>query len=182
MKKFLLLFCATLMLALGFSSCTENVPKPWTKEAIEEIAKESAQAVFYDMANPTFNTVDEAVIAQDTYIDGMSVDSVFYSLKPSTLKRVADVAINKNGFTDKKGIVGEYLKNKDVYLNMSETIAPAASTKDDKSATEGGGLGVTKDSGPGDKVFSTEYSYHTDTVDGKPVKVQTKVEKSYVKP
>ena len=146
------------------------------------MAKAAATTVFYDLHNPTFNTVDEAVIAQDTYIDGMSVDSVFCSLKPSTLKRVADVCINKNRFTDKKDIVREYLKNINVYNNMSDSVAPP-STKDDKStATDSGGSDVTKVDGSDGKVFSTEYSYHTDTVDGKPVKVQTKVEKSYVKP
>lgn len=181
MKKFILFMCATLMLALGFSACTDGAPKPWSKTQIEEIAKESARTVYYELTNPTFNTVDEAVIAQDVYIDGMSVDSTFYSLKPSTLKRVADVCINKTGFTDKKGIVGEYLKNKSVYANMSENIESTAS-KDDKSATGDGGSGVTKDDDNAGKVFSTEYSYHTDTVDGKPVKVQIKVEKSYVKP
>lgn len=181
MKKFILFTCAAFVMALGFSACTDSTPKPWSKEAIEEIAKESARTVYYELTNPTFNTVDEAVIAQDTYIDGRSIDSTFYSLKPSTLKRVADVCINKNGFADKKAIVGEYLKNISVYSNMSDSVAPPT-TKDDKStATDSGGSDVTKDSGSDGKVFSTEYSYHTDTVDGKPVRVQTKVEKSYVK-
>jgi len=180
MKKFILFACAALVLALGFSACKGDTPKFWTQEAIEEIAKESARSVYYELTNPTFNTVDEAVIAQNTYIDGKSIDSTFYSLKPSTLKRVADVCINKNGFADKKAIVGEYLKNISVYSNMSDSVAPPAS-KDDKSATDSGGSDVTKDNGSDGKVFSTEYSYHTDTVDGKPVRVQTKVEKSYVK-
>jgi hypothetical protein len=181
MKKFILFACATLVMALGFSACTDSTPKPWSKEAIEEIAKESARSTYYELTNPTFNSVDEVVLAQDTYIDGKSIDSTFYSMKPSTLKRVADVCINKIGFTDKKGIVGEYLKNVSVYSNMSETI-PTQSTKDEKSAaTDSGGSDVTKDDGSDGKIFSTEYSYHTDTVDGKPVRIQTKVEKSYVK-
>lgn len=180
MKKFILFACATLVMALGFSACTDSTPKPWSKEAIEEIAKESARITYYELTNPTFNTVDEVVIAQDTYIDGKSIDSTFYSMKPSTLKRVADVCINKTGFTDKKGIVGEYLKNISVYSNMSDPT-PTVSTKDDKSATDSGGSDVTKVDEHDGKIFSTEYSYHTDTVDGKPVRVQTKVEKSYVK-
>lgn len=178
MKKFILFACAALVMALGFSACTDSTPKPWSKEAIEEIAKESARTVYYELTNPTFNTVDEAVIAQDTYIDGKSIDSTFYSLKPSTLKRVADVCINKNGFADKKGIVGEYLKNISVYSNMSETI-PTQSTKDEKSATDSGGSDVTK--GDSAKVFETSFNYYTDTVGGKPVKIQVKTVKSYVK-
>ena len=175
MKKFILFTCATLVMALGFSACTDSTPKPWSKEAIEEIAKESARSTYYELTNPTFNTVDEVVLAQDTYIDGKSIDSTFYSLKPSTLKRVADVCINKNGFADKKAIVGEYLKNISVYSNMSETL-PA--TKDEKSATDSGGSDVTK--GDSAKVFETSFNYYTDTVGGKPVKVQVKTIKSYV--
>lgn len=175
MKKFILFACATLVMALGFSACTDSTPKPWSKEAIEEIAKESARSTYYELTNPTFNTVDEVVLAQDTYIDGKSIDSTFYSLKPSTLKRVADVCINKNGFADKKAIVGEYLKNISVYSNMSEAL-PA--TKDEKSATDSGGSDVTK--GDSAKVFETSFNYYTDTVGGKPVKVQVKTIKSYV--
>lgn len=175
MKKFILFACATLVMALGFSACTDSTPKLWSKEAIEEIAKESARSAYYELTNPTFNTVDEAVIAQDTYIDGRSIDSTFYSLKPSTLKRVADVCINKNGFADKKAIVGEYLKNISVYSNMSDSVA--LPTKNEKSATDSGGSDVTKKDG----VFETSYNYYTDTIDGNAVKVQVKTEKSYVK-
>ena len=179
MKKFLLLFCATLMLALGFSSCGNDPTKTWKKAEIEEIAKAAATTVYFDLSNPSFYTVDEAVIAQNTYIDGMSVDSVFRSLKPSTLKRVADVCINKSRFTDKKGIVREYLKNISVYSNMSDS-SPIASNNNNNAATGAGGSGVTKDDST--KVFETSFNYYTDTVNGKPVKVEIKTIKSYVKP
>ena len=174
MRKFILLSCACVM-ALGFLSCKKDTtPKLWEKAEIEEIAKAAATSVYCDMANPTFINVEEAAICQDTYIDGKSVDSIFSSLPPSTLKRVADVCINKAGFTDKKSIVSEYVKNKDVYSNMSKEDP---SVKYDKHATDSGGSGVTKKEG----VFETSYNYYTDTIGGAAVKVQVKTEKSYVK-
>lgn len=179
-KKLIFFFCAMLMLALGFSSCGDDTVKPWSKAEIEEIASSNATSVYFDLTNPTFNSVADATDCQETIIDGYSIDSIFRTMPPGIMRKVADVCINKSGQTDKKQIVREFKKNKDVYLNMSENLPPAPS-KDDKSATDSGGLDVTKDSGSDGKIFSTEYSYHTDTVDGKPIRVQTKVEKSYVK-
>ena len=180
MKKFIILFCAMFMLALGFSSCGDNTAKPWSKTEIEEIAASNATSVYFDLANPTFDSVADAIDCQEITKDAYSVDSVFRTMPQSIMRKVADVCINKSGSTDKKQIVQEFNRNKDVYLNMSENLPPASS-KDDKNATDSGGSDVTKDNGSDGKVFSTEYSYHTDTVDGKPVRVQTKVEKSYVK-
>lgn len=179
MKRAILFLCATLMLALGFSSCSDDPTRTWTKAEVEEMAKEAASSVYFDLNNPTFNCVDDVVIAYDAYQNALSIDSTFYSLSISTLKRVADVCINRNGQTDKKDIVREYLKHISVYTNMSEKI-PTASTKDDKSATDSGGSDVTKDDGS--KVFETSFNYYNDTVDGKPVKVEVKTTKSYVKP
>ena len=93
------------------------------------------------------------------------------------MRKVADVCINKSGQTDKKQIVREFKKNKDVYLNMSENLPPATPKDDKSSATDSGGSDVTKKDG----VFETSYNYYTDTVDGNAVKVQVKTEKSYVK-
>lgn len=179
-KKLILFFCATLMLAFGFSSCGDNATRTWTKTEVEEMAAGRATSVYFDLTNPTFNSVADATDYQETAIEGYSIDSIFRTMPPGIMRKVADVCVNKSGQTDKKQIVREFEKNKDVYLNMSENLPPA-STKNDKSATGDGGSGVTKDSGSDSKVFSTEYSYSTDTVDGKPVRIQTKVEKSYVK-
>ena len=176
-KKLILFLCAVFALALGFSSCGDSTPMPWSKEAIEEISTKSASAAFNTMANPEFTTVTDVVEYRDNLFEGKSVDSIFESMPEIVLKRVADVCINKSGVTDKKQIVKEYQKNRAVYGNMSEQI-PTASTKDDKTATDSGGSDVTKEDG---KVFETSYNYYTDTIDGKPVKVRVKTEKSYEK-
>lgn len=173
MKKFIFFLCSICMLALGVSSCSDG-PKVWTQTEIEEISKESARVIYYELTNPTFENVGDVVDYQELIEDGKSIDSTFSSLSPSTLKRVADVCINKSGVTDKKQIVREYLKNISVYSNMSEKIS--ADDKN-KAATDSGGVDVTKKDG----VFETAYSYYTDTVDGHAVKVQVKTEKSYVK-
>jgi hypothetical protein len=166
------------MLALGFSSCNDAGKVIWSESEIEEVCKQTATSVYFDLVNPTYSNVDEVVDDLDAYQDHMSIDSVFYSLPISTIKRVADVCINKSGQTDKKQIVREYLKNISVYSNMSENLPP--SKNDKATATGDGGSGVTKDDST--SVFETSYNYYTDTVGGKPIKVQVKTIKSYVKP
>lgn len=173
-KKLIFFLCSMFMLALGVSSCSDG-PKVWTQTEIEEISKESARSVYYELTNPTFESVGDVAHYQEIIEDEKSIDSTFSSLSPSILKRVADVCINKSSATDKKQIVNEYLKNISVYSNMSEKIPDES--KPDKAATDSGGSDVTKKDG----VFETSYNYYTDTIDGKPVKVQVKTEKSYVK-
>lgn len=173
-KKLIFFLCSMFMLALGVSSCSDG-PKVWTQTEIEEISKESARSVYYELMNPTFESVGDVAHYQEIIEDEKSIDSTFSSLSPSILKRVADVCINKSSATDKKQIVNEYLKNISVYSNMSEKIPDES--KPDKAATDSGGSDVTKKDG----VFETSYNYYTDTIDGKPVKVQVKTEKSYVK-
>ncbi len=175
-KKLIFFLCSMFMLALGFSSCGEKMPKAWTQAEIEEIADQSARTVYYELTNPTFENVGDVTHYRETIEDGESIDSVFSMLSTATLKRVADVCINKSGITDKKQIVQEYLKNKSVYSNMSPDPV-SADSKTDKPATDSGGSDVTKKDG----VFETSYNYYADTIDGKPVKVQVKTEKSYVK-
>lgn len=176
-KKLSLFYCATLMLALGFSSCGDNTAKPWSKTEIEEMVTSNATATYFDLANPTFDLVADAIDCQEITKDVYSVDSIFRTMPQSILRKVADVCINKSGSTDKKQIVQEFNKNKDVYLNMSENLPPASS-KNDKSATDSGGSDVTK--GDSAKVFETSFNYYTDTIGGKPIKVQVKTIKSYV--
>ena len=181
-KKLIFFLCTAFMLALGlatFSSCGDSTPKAWSKEEIETLSTESASTVYYDLVNPTFSSVNDVVDYRDNTFEGKSIDSTFEALPEVILRRVADVCINKHGSTDKKDIVREYIKNQSVYINMSDKI-PSAESKDDKStATDSGGSDVTKDDKS--KVFETSYNYYTDTVDGKPVKVQVKTEKSYEK-
>lgn len=176
MKKILLLFCATLMLALGTTSCGDDPTRTWSKSEIEEISKESFSTLHFDIVNPSFASVAEATDCQEALSECYAIDSIFRTLPPGVMRKVADVCINKSGVTDKKQIVREFKKNKDVYLNMSENLPPA-STKDEKAATGDGGSGVTKDDGSG--VFETNFNYYTDTVTGK--KVEVKTTKSYVK-
>lgn len=179
MKKLIFFLCCILIATLGFvtfSSCGgDDMLKTWSKTEIEQIASENASSVYFDLVNPQFTNVSDVADYQDTMIEGYSIDSVFKGLPPSVLKRVADVCINKSGSTDRRQIVKEYIKNMSVYANMSRED-PANEVKKTDSATNSGGSDVTKKDG----VFETSYSYYTDTINGDPVKVQVKTEKSYV--
>ena len=64
-KKLILFFCATLMLALGFSSCGDDQLRTWSKNEIEEVAASNATSVYYDLINPTFSSVAEATASSE---------------------------------------------------------------------------------------------------------------------
>lgn len=171
MRKLIFLVLCAVIAAFSmatFSSCGDNAVKPWSKTAIEEIATESANGVYYDLINPTFLSVDDAVSYHDQLTHGLSIDSVFMSIPKKTLRNVANVCIKNSGSANKQQIVDEYITNAKVYKNLP-----------DQPATDSGGSDVTKEEKKLSGVFSTEYNYYTDTVNGKPVKVQVKTEKSY---
>lgn len=162
----------------GMTSCKKNTTFPWGNdtEQIEQIADSIANLAVYEYANPTFESADQAVVYRDLTLDGKSIDSVFNVMSDKTLFEVATVCIKRVGGATKRDIVNEYLSHTDIYNNLPQT-ASNPPTKDEQSSTEDSG--VRKDD-KGD-VISTSYRYHTDTVDGKAVKVQIKEEKSYVK-
>lgn len=173
MKKLIFLMLSAVIAVLSmttFCSCGDDTAKPWSKTAIEEIATESANGVYYDLINPVFMSVDDAVSYQEQLMHGLSIDSLYMSIPKKTLRNVANVCIKNSGSANKQQIVDEYLSNAKVYKNLPEAT--------ETTATDSGGSDVTKEkklSG----VFSTEYNYYTDTVNGKPVRIQVKTEKSY---
>ena len=97
-------------------------------------------------------------------------------MKFETDKEVNDVAtvlIKKYGNCKKKCIVDEYFSHADIYRNLPDKVATESEPPSEQSSASANDRSTLP--------FSTEYQYSTDTVDGKPVKVQTKREKSYVR-
>lgn len=127
------------------------------------------------VVNPQFTNVSDAVNFQITSKEGASIDSAFLALPETTLRNVANVVLQKKGFINKLEIVYEYKAHPDIYNNLpkeEQVITSADLKKDvDKTATDLG----QRPSG----VISTSYQYRTDTIDGKPVKIQIKTEASY---
>ena len=66
-----------------------------------------------------------------------------------------------------------HFSHADIYRNLPDKVATESEPPSEQSSASANDRSTLP--------FSTEYQYSTDTVDGKPVKVQTKTEKSYVR-
>lgn len=126
------------------------------------------------IVNPEFTTVEEVIQFRHQTDQGFVIDSIFRSIPEQVLANVATVIIKKHGTLTKKTIAEEYRANMSVYDNLpTSTTALNQQPKEvDLSSTD---LGNRRDS-----VIATSYSYRTDTINGKPVKIQIKKEERYV--
>lgn len=128
--------------------------------------------------NPQFSSVDELIEFRQQTEVGYAIDSTFRVIPEDVLKNVAEVMLKKGVIITKKSVVEEYRAHNGVYDNLP--VQPSTEIKDstksiDLNATD---LGTRQDK---EDVFSTTFRFITDTIDGKPVKVQIKEERSYVK-
>ena len=133
------------------------------------------------VVNPTMLDVTEALSLKNRMLEQQAIDSAFLSLPDNTIRNVVTVLLKKNTVIRKKDIVEAYRANKSIYDNLpSDTKVSDI----DKTATD---LGVRQNnkndssnsgSGPGN-VISNSYSFRTDTVAGKPVRVKIQTIESY---
>lgn len=171
----LALILLTVLVCGSLTSC-KNTTFPWSNDtpAIEETIDSLVQAAVIDAINPTFVSADQAVVYRDLAEDGKAVDSVFYSMSDKQIVDVTTVLIGRAGSAKKKDIVEEFMNHSDIY----KLLPPDDQTgKTSPTSMEDSGSGKAGSSG----IISTQYKVYDDTIDGKPVKVQLKEEKSYVK-
>ena len=143
---------------------------------------DSAQVAEYvnHAVNPSIMDIAEALSLKQQMLEKQSIDSVFVSLSDATIRNVASVLLKKNSFIHKKDIVEAYRANSNIYDNLP-TDAKANAV--DKTATDLG----TRQSGGNDSanptgssnVISNNFSFRTDTVAGKPVRVKIQTIESY---
>ena len=166
------------LVGCGLTSC-KSATFPWSKESkpLEEVVDSIAQLNIQQTLNPLFTTAEEAIVYRDLTEEEKKIDSIFNSLPNPTLTYVANVVIGQYGAARKKCIVEEYLKHPDIYDNLPVNTPTASKedSKQDPASTEDSGVGKDRK-----LVISTKYNYRTDTVDGQPVRVETKTEESYV--
>ena len=143
---------------------------------------DSAQVAEYvnHAVNPSIMDIAEALSLKQQMLEKQSIDSVFVSLSDATIRNVASVLLKKNSFIHKKDIVEAYRANSNIYDNLP-TDAKANAV--DKTATDLG----TRQSGGNDSanptgssnVISNNFSFRTDTIAGKPVRVKIQTIESY---
>lgn len=169
--------CVLLLAAIAIMVSCKGAP--WSTPNNYDTAGDSvlvAQQV-EAIVNPQFTTVQEVVNFRQQTNEGFTIDSIFSAIPEQVLNNVASVLIKKNGIVDKKSIVKEYQANSAIYDNLpASTQQPANTTQNvDLNATDLGNRCSNSD------VISTSYQYRTDTVNGRPVKIQIKKEESYVR-
>ena len=130
--------------------------------------------------NPSIMDVTEALSLKQQMLEKQSIDSAFVSLSDATIRNVVSVLLKKNSFIHKKDIIDEYRRCQNVYDNLP-TDSKANSV--DKTGTD---LGTRQAGGndsanpPGSSnVISNNFSFRTDTVAGKPVRVKIQTIESY---
>lgn len=176
--RFLGVYMIALTLAVVgvciLTSCDRLVSYPdnYDKASDSVLVAQQVEAI----ANPVFETVKEVILYRYQADQGAKIDSIFSALTDEQVKNVSTVVINRDGCATKKAIVEEYRANNTVYDNLPTASQSAnVSQKVDLSSTD---LGNRRDESD---VISTSYQYRTDTINGKPVKIQTKKEESYVR-
>ena len=98
--------------------------------------------------NPAFKNAADLIDYQQCMIEEISMNDTFLSMPPNVIANVATVCINKNGSVTIKSLVEEYMKNQDVYDNLSgNLIPPTQDTIAPPPATEEQQLPVVADSG-----------------------------------
>ena len=178
MRKLLslmLLFATTVILVsckqLGINSPGDNYD---TSDSVQ-VAEYVNRAV-----NPSIMDVTEALSLKQQMLEKQSIDSAFVSLSDATIRNVVSVLLKKNSFIHKKDIINEYRRCQNVYDNLPTD--PKADSVD-KTGTD---LGTRQSGGndsanpPGSSnVISNNFSFRTDTVAGKPVRVKIQTIESY---
>lgn len=152
---------------------------------------DSAQVAEFvnELTNPHLMDIAEVLTLKQSMLEKASVDSVFLSMTDDTLKNVVAVLAKdknlKNGFT-KKDIIEEYLRCRRIYDNLpvNTTSANDTSKTVDKSATDLGtrqsdGMASLSNNSSPDRIISTSYSFRTDTIAGKPIRVRIQTIESY---
>lgn len=170
--KFIYAMAITVLSLIVSAVITSCDKRPFNYDTAEDSVY--VAEIVKNVVNPQFTNVSDAVNFQITSREGASIDSAFLAISETTLRNIANVVLQKKGFINKLEIVYEYKAHPDVYDNLpkEQVITSADLKKDvDKTATDLG----QRPSG----VISTSYQYRTDTVNGKPVKIQIKTEESY---
>lgn len=132
------------------------------------------------VVNPSVMDVTEALSLKKSMLEEQAIDSAFLSLSDNTIRNVVTVLLKKNSFVKKKDIVEAYRANSNIYDNLPTD--PKASSVD-KTATDLGTRQNNKNDSSNfcgrDNIISNSYSFRTDTVAGKPIRVKIQTIESY---
>ena len=178
MRKLLslmLLFATVVILVsckqLGINSPGDNYD---TSDSVQ-VAEYVNRAV-----NPSIMDVTEALSLKQQMLEKQSIDSAFISLSDATIRNVVSVLLKKNSFIYKKDIIDEYRRCQNVYDNLptDTKVNTVDKTATDLGTRQSEGNDITNPVGTSN-VISNNFSFRTDTIAGKTVRVKIQTIESY---
>lgn len=131
--------------------------------------------------NPSFSSTAEVQIFKQKIMDDIHVEDMFYSIPEDVMVNVATVCLKKKPRITAKDIVAEYEANRTIYDNLpsqeSSITELQAYPEDVPSKPDKIDEDLLKEKQK--KAGTVSYRYEKDTVDGKPVKVLVREERTY---
>ena len=173
MRKFLMFLTLLLSIVLC-SSCN----KLGIGNSDNYDTSDSAMVAEYvgELTNPHLMDVAEVLTLKQSMLEKQSVDSQFVSIPDNVLRNIVSVLSKdpkfKDGFT-KHNIIDEYGRCRRIYDNLPKDAPTVQDTAKsvDKTGTDLG----SRPTG----VISNSYSFRTDTIQGKPVRIKIQTIESY---
>ena len=144
--------------------------QPWSGRHYDSSDSTQIASIVKDAINPGFIDAKSMLEARANELEGKAIDSVWLYLPDQVLINVFST-LKGNEPVTKKDIIEHYKAHRDIFDKLPES----ASKPVDTAATD---IGSRQDK---DSVFETTYAYRTDTVNGKPVKIQIKTQYSYAR-
>ena len=177
--KFLGRCFIVLALAAPFLLCScEKVKEYTTPEVDKAVILECIETT----VNPLMTSVEEVLVYHGQMAEEYTINEVFCTMSPETLKNIASVCLKKNGCTSKKDIVLEYQANRAIYDNLPVNQPSPESEKLQPDKQIPPTVEIKVDGMPGDVPPSSVVTRtEDDTVNGVPLKVTIKEERSYEK-
>lgn len=144
--------------------------QPWSGRHYDSSDSTQIASIVKDAINPGFVDTKSMLEARANELEEKSIDSVWLYLSDQVLINVFST-LKGNEPVTKKDIVEHYRNHRDIFDKLPESAPKPVDT----AATD---IGSRQNK---DSVFETTYAYRTDTVNGKPIKVQIKTEYSYAR-
>ena len=180
MRKLLSLMLVAVMGIILLGSCERlGIKSPGDNYDTSDSAMVAEYVT--SVVNPTMLDVTEALSLKNRMLEQQAIDSAFLSLPDNTIRNVVTVLLKKNTVIHKKDIVEAYRANKSIYDNLpSDTkVSDVDRTATDLGTRQDTGSTSVNNGGNTNRVLSNSYSYRTDTINGKPVRVRIQKIETY---
>lgn len=168
--KRLKIFLGLLLGAVMLLTTSCHGRRPWSERHYDSSDSTQIASIVKDAINPGFVDTKSMLEARANELEEKSIDSVWLYLSDQVLINVFST-LKGNEPVTKKDIVEHYRNHRDIFDKLPESAPKPVDT----AATD---IGSRQDK---DSVFETTYAYRTDTVNGKPVKIQIKTQYSYAR-